>query len=301
MFITMVAYYLFNQKLRGGGKRHSQIELAVSSLSDDTQVLLLGASHFYTGVDPSQLSVDAMNLSTGSWNYEAQLATLKSNLSKMPNLKLCVLELDHVPYTLNTLDNRVNRFEGDLSSYFELDIDFYDIPGLRKSSGFLIWLKTQFPVRNFLEGKKFNAVRKKSKDMFECEPERFLVKAGYRSSYGDLEMYECRKQRQKKRADSKYDQLEENRNALIEMLHILQENQIEILFLRFPRVVGDTKYLDDLKDLVGGELGEVKVFDFESNPSFGEEHFSDPNHLNVKGSVIFTGMVNDIIVKELNN
>src|ERR1044072_2600302 len=70
---------------------------AVHSLSDRTQVLFLGSSHVLFGIRPQQYSVPSMTLPTTWLDYTCMRRVLEKHRSRVPNLKVAVIEYDELP------------------------------------------------------------------------------------------------------------------------------------------------------------------------------------------------------------
>lgn len=70
---------------------------AVASLSDRTEVLFVGSSHFLFGIRPQQYSVPSMNLAAVWLDYACMRRVVEKNLRRVPNLKVAVIEYDELP------------------------------------------------------------------------------------------------------------------------------------------------------------------------------------------------------------
>jgi len=74
---------------------------AVASLSDRTEVLFLGSSHFLFGIRPQQYSVASTSLSATWLDYTCMRRVLEKHLARVPNLKVAVIEYDELPLVSN--------------------------------------------------------------------------------------------------------------------------------------------------------------------------------------------------------
>src|ERR1051326_909434 len=81
---------------------------AVASLSDRTEVLFLGSSHFLFGIRPQQYSVPSMNLAATWLDYTCMRRVLDKNLARVPNLKVAVVEYDELPLVSNLVPSMLS-------------------------------------------------------------------------------------------------------------------------------------------------------------------------------------------------
>lgn len=118
---------------------------AVASLSDRTEVLFLGSSHFLFGIRPQQYSVPSMNLAATWLDYSCLRRILEKHLRRVPSLKVAVIEYDElllvsdlVPAMLATKD---------LRPLTELSLTPFDFPtsGLGEQLRTL-WTAFAYPV-----------------------------------------------------------------------------------------------------------------------------------------------------------
>ena len=159
LLIPVLSGAFLNQYVTTSFRPNQRTE-AVKALSKNTEVLFLGPSHFFTGIAPREIDKKSVTLSTGSLNYLTQLVILKKHLPKLKGLKLCVLELDNVPLTINTTHNRMNRFEGDLRDLVDFDISYYEIPNLNFYFATLFRIQDIDLLRPLFKGPKFSLNKK---------------------------------------------------------------------------------------------------------------------------------------------
>ncbi|MDQ3815847.1 MAG: hypothetical protein M3347_18215 [Armatimonadota bacterium] len=67
----------------------------LESKSSDLQVLVLGSSHSYHGINPQRFSEKAFNMAMLSQDYYYDCQLLSAYLDRMPNLKLVLIEVSY--------------------------------------------------------------------------------------------------------------------------------------------------------------------------------------------------------------
>ena len=70
---------------------------AVASLSARTEVVFLGSSHVLFGIRPQAYSVPSMSLAATWLDYSCIRRVIAKNLTRVPNLKVAVIEYDELP------------------------------------------------------------------------------------------------------------------------------------------------------------------------------------------------------------
>jgi hypothetical protein len=283
--VTVTSAYILNI-MHPQTFRPNQRTEAVKKISKETKVLFLGPSHFFSGIDPREINVKSVTLSTGSLNYQTQLIILKKHINELKNLKLIVLELDNVPLTINTTHNRKNRFEGDFRDLIDLGLGYYDIPGLNFFSASLYSFQDSF-FRPLTKGPKFTVSSNSKKVVLKK-----TIIPGFIPDETKMTKKELKEKirTKKSRAKSIYDMEKANSQALKLMIDILLERNIKIAFLRMPRTTPNKKNLDRLKELIS--FHKFPLWDFESSPSLTKGDFRDPNHLNMYGAKKISTVIN---------
>lgn len=291
----IAALYLFQNNDIGGKLLHgeSQIEQAVASIDEGTEVLFLGASHVYTSVDPDEIPYNIVGLSSGSWNYEAQYAVLKKHVHKLKGLKLCVIELGNVPFTINTLHNRMHRFSGDLSAYRKFGLNYFEIPRLNIFKSMVYTIQEMWPIFVLTHGKKHNipgppdriwAKEKSNASSFER-----VIKPGYANVSSSIADHQNRKNSEKHRKPSIYNSRKYNRAALIKIIDMLEDLDVQIVFITYPSLCPDIENLDEVSFVARATLTQPYVYwDLSRSNHYSETHFRDKNHLNIAGAIIFS-------------
>jgi hypothetical protein len=276
---------------------------AINALSNNTIILLLGASHFFSDVDPSILSVPAVTLSAGSLNYATQFAILKKNIHKTPKLKLCLLELGRIPYTINTLHNRRHRFKGDFSDLIDLGLTYWDIPDFHPLLATWFWFKDLKFISPIIKGPKFNLPSPVNTSAIKSSRKinqqiKTIKKPGFFTTTRTLhQYYKIPKSNVKKRKPSIYNKTELNRKALIQMIIFLEDKGVRILFIRFPRFRPNAKGLEKIIETTKKvSRYPICIYDYEKDNRFTESDYKDPNHLNFYGAQKFTKILNKQIL-----
>ena len=87
-------------------------------------VIFVGSSHIYTGVDPSCFPYSVVNLSDSALNYQMAEILCRKYWRRLCKAKLVVLELDAVPVYEDTLSRR----DGDYRGFLEWNVQATELP-----------------------------------------------------------------------------------------------------------------------------------------------------------------------------
>ncbi len=92
--------------------------------SSSVEIVVVGSSHIYTGVNPARMPALAVNLADSSLNYQVAELLINEYWDHLKSAKLVVLELDAVPLYSDTIKLR----NGDLRDFWNWGLSSSDLP-----------------------------------------------------------------------------------------------------------------------------------------------------------------------------
>ena len=257
------------------------------SIGTDTEMLVIGNSLVIYGIQPSQFSRHAVNLAVHAGHYEVFDIVMRRNIDRCPNLKWVLIQLDNLCY----LDDRMsqNRDHGPL----------YDLGVKRQDLVNCPWeYVRQFLMDNPVMYPVFFMPRLTPTSLWLADDAPLYQEPGF-LAYGFQMSDHILSQR-----DLTHDEylLQSNRKeanwtALVRIIHFLRNRDIQIAFLRLPRLQAysatrSMEWTTTEETLVqdvrkhGGD--RMILLDYRDAPWLSPAHFFDTRHLNNMGAKIFT-------------
>jgi hypothetical protein len=272
-------------------KSKTQQELAYNDLvATNSEILFIGTSHFYSSIDPDYIDINITTLSAGSLNYLYQLEILKNALKINEKIKNVFIEIDYIPLLINTLDNRVRRFESDFTDLFQLGLNYEKLPGLTYSKYVIFKLKSLFGLDMLVDAPAFNL---KEIVFFKNNNLTTKKRAGFTNNN---KTYDSIDQERVPKASSIYDQIQINTNALIEIIHLCKNKNINITYIKFPRYKSINDYQKYITDLITQhDTQYFELFNLDHTISFEITDFKDNNHLNLSGARKYSIALNNFL------
>ena len=263
--------------------------LAAESLRTTQPALVfVGSSHVYTGVDPSQFSVPAINLSDSCLNYECGEMLCRHFWSRVAKAKCVVIELDSVPAGLDTIHLR----RGDLREFWQWGITGRDLP-----QPWWEQFKAEFCRYSGAGGAPPFAPRSRTVPLDVAGPsgETSVLRPGFFGRVGSLDP--ARKEAFFANMGDSFDPrtIEANRIALKRLIQELRGAGVRVVLFRLPlhddywnhpisgrreELVAET--LAALRSEFDGD--ELDVIDLSRHPGLTDTDFSDWTHLSVSGA-----------------
>ncbi|MGF1556905.1 hypothetical protein [Paucihalobacter sp.] len=254
--------------------------------AQDIEVLILGNSHSFYGVNPKYLEDSAFNLSHVSQSLEVDLATLRAYLPEMKQLKKIVLRLsyDTLFEVLSETDESW-RYK-DYRLYTDVDLN-YKIT--HYSEVLSVSLKENI--------KRLNNFYVKNIDALNCNVYGWGNDA---SSVLSKDLISTGPKVAKKHTAETNFFLSQNLKSLNDIIELCQQNSIEVILVTFPCYNSYTENLNEYQLKTTIETGENmdRVFknctylNFMNDDRFKAEHFFDADHLNDKGAKLFSEILN---------
>ena len=125
LFATAIASERTLHAFRTSRPGVSLRSLAVDRLqAGPVDVVFVGSSHIYTGVNPNQFDSQVVNLADSALNYEMLEVLCRTHWEHIRQAKLLVLELDAVLVYEDTLKRR----NGDFRNFFDWEVTASELP-----------------------------------------------------------------------------------------------------------------------------------------------------------------------------
>lgn len=265
---------------------NSNVMSSKNSLIDENkkevEVLILGNSHTYFGLNPSFLSNNAINIANKSRKLETDLYILKKNSAKLENLKYVVLPISY--YTL---------FTGELSEKEQrLYYNFYGLEEYNQDvfkNSLIIHESFNELIDDLFSRKKDDYAKG-----WRSNSETYVVNTKITNDkIGDINERFSRKST-----------IDKNLIFLKRISNICYEKHIKLILLLPPyhpdfykKSKGryETKILNLIKGL---DLESVKIINARTFDIKNDKFFENIDHLNVEGATVFSKKI-DSILKDL--
>lgn len=268
--------------------KHEQI----SHNKNDIEVLVLGDSHTFYGINPEWLALKTYNLSNVSQTIYFDKLLFEKHINHLPQLKYLILSVEYT-----TLSQADNTQEDIWRKYFyraqmDLDVSLIDWYNPKKYSLALT--------------RKFDKTWKSFKDyrvegsLIGCDSNGWGNT--YLSTVDSLEMKQLSNFAAKRHEDGSLD-FNINTKRIQEIIDLCKTRNIEVLLVNMP------VYSDYLKNLNPEKLQKIETtcenlankntnvrrMNFLRDPSFEINDFQDPDHLNAQGAKKCSLLINEYL------
>ena len=247
--------------------------------ASDTELLVMGSSHAYWGVNPAFFSMKTLNLAYNNRPFHQDLEILEKYIDKLPHLKAVILPADYFTLYFNGSENYNNLN----SVHFRLkNTSFFDYYRHIK------WCKfdcSKYPDEIELQG---YALHKDSLSVLSYEEK---VEQGakrvfdWNNEWLDNQSYSAT--------------IHANINRLDAILPRLKERDIQVLFVKYPvSKFVESGYIDSISD--GGLFQYASDRNLTvvncSEYNFIEAEFNDIDHLNSLGAEKLSRILDSILM-----
>ncbi|TYA58297.1 hypothetical protein [Formosa maritima] len=292
LLVWMLAEVFYRTVPNNYTYKHEQI-----SKMEGLEVLVLGDSHTFYGVNPEWLSLKAYNLSNVSQTIYFDKLLLEKHINQLPRLKYLIVAVDYT-----TLSQADNTQEDIWRKYFykaQMDLDvpliyWYD----PKSYSLAITRKFDKTWNTFKEYRN-------NKTLISCDSNGWGNT--YLSTVDAVEMSRLAKVVAKKHEDESMD-FSLNSNRVQQMIDLCNEKGIEVLIVNMPSVAEYVSLLNSNKwqkiDSVCNQIEinnkNVTRINLLNNKQFELNDFQDADHLNAEGAKKCS-LIIDQILKNKND
>jgi len=264
---------------------------AVSSLSDRTEVLFLGSSHFLFGIRPQQYSVRSMNLAAMWLDYSCIRRVLEKNLARVPNLKVAVIEYDELPLVADLVPSMLST--KDFRPLSELSLTPLEFPtaGLGEKLETL-WTAFAYPVTSLPRVTPLAWAKRGDGCSALYQPKRGFAAGYYFTDVVTPPAFDARLVFEAlSRASAKEDVVQRNLRNLRETIAELRRRGVTVVLLRLPHA---RAYDPQRPAIVTARWRQLQawtradptliVLDWGERSEFTAGDFCDIHHLNVFGA-----------------
>ncbi len=256
----------------------------------DLEVLVLGSSHSYRGINPEVFSKKSFNASYVSQTLNYDHFIFDTYKDQLDQLEVLVL-----PISYQSLFSKLE--EAKESWRVKNYVLYWDYPGypyslVHRSELFGQPKKGISHIKRFIDYYVFKKDQIKSNE-FGFEPRKKQVK----------DLIKVGKAAAARHTISKDKHLAYNIGLVQEMIDFCKAKEIEVLLVTLPGFETYTQNLDAqqlrkmkeiLAQLVTANPG-LRYEDFLTDPRFTKDDFADADHLNEKGAAKFSNILNSII------
>ena len=261
------------------------------------QIVFLGSSHIYTGVDPRCFKIPVLNLADSSYDYRSCLLLYKHFRSQLLDLPLAVVELDPVLFYTDTLQRR----NGDYGDFYqwgvqpeELNLSSLDLLGEMLSATVPAFGRQRLTPRWFLQ---VEPEVKLQQPVPGFEPREERITSECEGSVRAIH-----------HASIAIESPAENYAAFFELLSDLEEHGTRVVLLTMPHEESywqyqskvHSEFIDNVWDEVGAVQNVVARFEYGRHKAFRQPHFADGDHLNSNGSRVVSLLLSESLEPLLN-
>ncbi len=273
----------YEQKLNGLKENYNTIEL-----------LILGNSHAYNGIDPNQFVIPAYNMAASNQSlYFDKRITLK-HIEKLKNLKFVLINVDYHSLYFSSQGIR------DTWLYYDYDIKYKDKNECLSDISHFWFGYTPKISLSIVKDKLLNYYKTSIKA-------NDSIILGWMPHYGTKESKFTLKELKKKgkwfnREVDKSDEREEIISDLDDFIMQLKEKSITPILFTSPMYTELYQYLKkdhiiqndiDIQKLI--KKHNIKYWDYSKN-DFNKSFFYDMDHLNNKGAIKFSKELNQVFI-----
>ena len=289
IFLVWVLAEIFYRKIPNNYTfKHEQISIN----KNDIEVLVLGDSHTFFGINPEWLSRKTYNLSNVSQTIYFDKLLFEKHINHLPKLKYLVLPVEYT-----TLSQADNTQEDIWRKYFynaqmDLNVPLIKWYNPKKYSLAL--------VRRF--DKTYNSFKdyRSEGSLISCDSSGWGN--AYLSTMDSLEMQRISNIIAKKHEDGSMD-FSLNTERIQAIIDLCKIKNIEVLLVNMPVFSGYLNRLNPAK-LRGIEINcealtnnnsNVTRIDFLRDSRFRMNDFRDPDHLNAQGAKTVSLLINEYL------
>ena len=265
----------------------------------DVQVLILGSSHTYVGINPELLTEKAYNLAYSSQTLDIDDQLLSQTIDQFPQLKKVILSLSYFSYPLVLEDgNSANKIKN-YNLYWGIYSHTYQ-------------LKNHFELLH--QPWKFNKPRLKN---FFLNPtkELHLNRYGFNAKRAPLKKQTLENSARHAVANHTLDMdktnvqilIQENINHLEHLVELCEARNINVYFISAPTT---RAYYERLNSIQLSHWRQTTLQLLKKYPSikwmnrlddangYDLNDFQDADHLNLKGAEKFSREVNEFLLEK---
>jgi hypothetical protein len=279
-------------ELRRVPNNYSYKEEYVENNGASIETIILGSSHSYVGIKPSVLEMNSFNMANLSQSIFFDCELMKKDIVYLPNLKNIVISISY----FSLFQNRDTQQE-DWRKF-----EYYHYMGCKPST-----VTPDCPgyYSVLLSKSIYEGVRQVMKYMIKGEDRIRCTELGWGTEYSCVlakDFLKTGREAYKRHENNSLD-CSENLSYLRTIINIAKKRGIRVFFVIAPSFITYYSNLDIKKlnriystcELLAEEYDNVNFLDYLKDSRFTLKYFSDADHLNEKGAVLFSKILREEI------
>ena len=269
---------------------------------DQINVLVLGASHCYRGVNPVYFDMKCFNLSLVSQSIDYDYYILKKYIRHLPKLEYIILPVNYITFSYK-LENEIEywrkyryihfmKMNNNLTTHDLFTFDRYLTISQQTSSSVINHLyRYWFYNENHISCDTNGWGYLSSEDWEEnpLQARKILIQAAKESAERHKVFH--------------FDPGNSNMEYFNRIIQLSEDQNCKLLLMTPPATPYYVDHLDNsqwekitrLCDSIDGQYPHVRYLNFINDTSFIDELFSDGDHLNHKGAELLSQKLNLVI------
>jgi hypothetical protein len=288
---------VFEFRLRSVENTYQMKQKLIAKLEQEISVLIVGSSHAYWGLAASEIKESSFNLALLSQSSSLGAQLTNVYLDKLPNLKLVVFPISY--FSLERLLGKSREYWRNYAYYH-----FFGIPGDMAWNDFL-------DVRNF--SLFFLYGRESSLQILASNFKISLAEPMDSRGWLPMDDGPCspdpelaKKRLSEFQSELSTDYIAQNIAQIKTTLALTRQHHVQVAFVTIPvcktfAQVADPQVLLRLHDnlhRLTQQFPNSKYYDYYREPRLNYSDFKDADHLNRRGALKFTKILDDEVVRQ---
>ena len=285
--VILLALALWELTLRSFPNTYDVKKSLLESEQSEVEILFLGTSHVFSGINPERIDRKSINLANNSQSLYYDIEIVRNNLAKLSALKTVVFEINFFSFYYNL----------DLGPEKWRNIFYYQSFGIRPQTAQVGWLDLS---RVYQLKRNGIIMLLQSQEQNEL----YFKKLGF-GGVEDDGNGPAQKYAKKKYNSFAQEYINYSDDFLVQdlskLLMQLRERNVDVYFLRFPassyltNYIKDSNYLDSTDNLLNAlvQKFDARELNYFDDHRFNDDLFYDSDHLNSRGAKILTEFVNE--------
>lgn len=263
---------------------------------DNIQVLILGSSHAFVGINPNELDQKAFNLAYSSQTLDLDEKLFNRYKNELPQLKTVIIPVSYFSYVLALEDGTSNYKIKDYNIYYGLFSHTFQ-------------LKNQFEIffqsidKNLIDLKRFN---KSFNGKITIDSTGFINKRYIKPNldWEESAIHATNSHSKNMNENLTQKRIIQNQKSLENIIAWCQKNQVQVILVSSPTTDAYVQKLDmeqfdhwrKTTKYITDKYSNVIWLNFlENNQSFTKDDFQNADHLSEKGAAKMTRLINQYL------
>lgn len=289
--LTVLSIYV-EYSLRSIPNDYSFKKEYLNKNANEIEILILGNSHSFYGIDPRYISKNAFNASHVSQTFKYDNYIFNNVKNELINLKIVI-----IPISYNSLFSKLEEGK-----------ERWRVKNYSIYYGYYSHFNPQFFFEIFNNGKLIELYKSTFKSLFAEEKQNNIsvTSLGFGLGYSFKEQQDLNqtgKSSSKRHTKNSFKNLNDNLYYLTEIIEYCKHNDIEVILFTGPTWHTyhnnlDSRQLNEMNKNITQLLKNnknVQYISFLKDKRFQKEDFYNADHLNEIGSEKFSKILNEII------